>query len=74
MTSLKQPLLNLFAGICLLIFIVAVIDIVSYWLYTGFDWMYLGKKLLYALAAGYWVWRLLIQPYRKRNALEAENS
>ena len=74
MTSLKQPLLNLWAGICLLVFTVAVIDIVFYWSDTGFDWMFLGKNALYAIATGYWVWRLLIQPYRKRNALEAESS
>jgi|CEGF01.1.fsa_nt_gi ABC-type uncharacterized transport system permease subunit len=74
MTSLKQPLLNLWAGICLLVFTVAVIDIVFYWSDTGFDWMFLGKNVLYAIATGYWVWRLLIQPYRKRKALEAESS
>lgn len=74
MTSLKQPLLNLWAGICLLIFTVAVIDIVFYWSDTGFDWMFLGKNVLYVIATGYWVWRLLIQPYRKRKALEAESS
>jgi uncharacterized membrane protein YqjE len=74
MTSLKQPLLNLWAGICLLIFAVAVIDIVFFWPGTGFDWMFLGKNVIYAIATGYWVWRLLIQPYRKRRALEAESS
>jgi len=36
--------------------------------------MFLGKNVLYAIATGYWVWRLLIQPYRKRKALEAESS
>lgn len=73
MTSLKQPLLNLFAGICLLVFTVAVIDIVFFWSDTGFDWMFLGKNVLYAIATGYWVWKLLIQPYRKRKTLEVES-
>ena len=72
MTSLKQPLLNLWAGICLLVFTVAVIDIVLYWPDTDFDWIFLGKNVLYAIATGYWVWSLVIQPYRKRKALEAE--
>ncbi|WP_218124032.1 hypothetical protein, partial [Idiomarina zobellii] len=58
--------MDLWAGICLLVFTVAVIDIVFYWPDTGFDWMFLGKNVLYAIATGYWVWRLLIQPYRKR--------
>ncbi|MFD2632682.1 hypothetical protein [Idiomarina piscisalsi] len=71
MKSLKKSALNLWAGICLIVFTVAVIDIVFYWSDTGFDWVFLGKNVLYAIATGYWVWRLLTQPYRKRNTLEA---
>jgi len=53
---------------------VAIINIAFYWSSTGFDWMFLGKNMLYASATGYWIWRLLIMPYRKRKALEADNT
>ena len=73
MYSLKESILLLVAVVCSILFIVNIIDIVFYWPGTGFDWMFFGKKVLYALATGYWVWRLLIMPYRKRKALEAES-
>lgn len=73
MSSLKESILLLVAVVCSILFIVNVIDIVFHWPDTGFNWMYLGKKVLYASVTGYWVWRLLIMPYRKRTALEAEN-
>ncbi|MGM0905246.1 MAG: hypothetical protein ACQEVQ_01790 [Pseudomonadota bacterium] len=66
MKDLKDSLLFLAAIVCLLLFTVSVIDIVFYWPDTGFDWMFLGKNVLYAVGTGYWVWRLLIMPYRKR--------
>ena len=72
MSYLKESILLLLAVVCSILFVVAIIDIVRYWLDTGFDWMFLGKNVLYALATGYWVWRLLTMPYRKRKALEAE--
>ncbi|TDP40514.1 hypothetical protein DEU29_10158 [Idiomarina aquatica] len=71
MKDLKDSLLFIVAVVCLLVFIGAVIDIVFYWSDTGFDWMFLGKNVLYAIATGYWVWRLLIRPYWKRKALGA---
>ncbi|WP_322407369.1 hypothetical protein U0358_05950 [Idiomarina sp. PL1-037] len=73
MTPLKQPLLHLWGGLCLLVFTTAVIDIVFFWSDTGFDWMFLGKKVIYAIATGYWVWRFLIEPYRKRKVLETKS-
>ncbi|MDV6327783.1 hypothetical protein U0358_12795 [Idiomarina sp. PL1-037] len=74
MSYLKESILLLLAVVCSVLFVVAIIDIARYWLDTGFDLMFLGKNVLYALATGYWVWRLLIMPYRKRKALEAENN
>lgn len=74
MSYLKESILLLLAVVCSVLFVVAIIDIVRYWLDTGFDGMFLGKNVLYALATGYWVWRLLIMPYRKRKALEADNT
>ena len=74
MYFLKESILLVVAVVCSILFIVNIIDIVLYWPDTGFDWMFLGKKVLYASATGYWVWRLLIMPYRKRKALEAENN
>lgn len=74
MGLLKQTLLNLWAGICLLVFTITVVDIVFFWFDAGFEWVYLGKKSLYAVATGYWVWRLLIEPYRQRKTLEAKRA
>lgn len=74
MSYLKESILLLLAVVCSVLFVVAIIDIVRYWLDTGFDLMFLGKNVLYALATGYWVWRLLIMPYKKRKALAAENN
>lgn len=62
MFSLKQPLLLLIAIVCSAIFIAAIVDIVFYWPTTGYDELFLGKNILYAVATGYWVWRLLIKP------------
>ncbi|MGM7317425.1 hypothetical protein [Idiomarina sp. ST10R2A5] len=73
MTDLKDSFLFIVAVVCLLVFIGAIIDIVFYWPSTGFDWMFLGKNILYALGTGYWVWRLLIMLYRKRKVLETES-
>ncbi|MAL82961.1 MAG: hypothetical protein CMF11_01210 [Idiomarina sp.] len=73
MKDLKDSLLFVVAVVCLLVFIGAIIDIVFYWPGTGFDWMFLGKNILYALGSGYWVWRLLIMPYRKRKVLKTES-
>ena len=70
MKDLKDSLLFIVAVVCLLVFIGAIIDIVFYWPGTGFD---LGKNILYALGTGYWVWRLLIMPYRKRKVLKTES-
>lgn len=72
MKDLKDSLLFIVGVVCLLVFIGAIIDIVFYWPGTGFDWMFLGKNILYALGTGYWSWRLLILPYRKRKVLNAE--
>jgi len=73
-SSLKESILLLVAVVCSIVFIANIIDIVFYWPGTGFDWAFLGKKVLYSSATGYWVWRLLIMPYRKRKALETENN
>jgi len=73
-SSLKESILLLLAVVCSILFVVAIINIAFYWSNTGFDGMFLGKNVLYALATGYWVWRLLIMPYRKRKALAAENN
>lgn len=74
MSYLKESILLLLAVVCSILFVVAIINIAFYWANTSFDWMFLGKNVLYALATGYWVWRLLIMPYRKQKALEAENN
>ncbi len=70
MSSLKQSFLLLFAIVCSIIFVVAIVNIVFYWPSTGFDWMFFGKNVLYAIASGYWVWKLLIMP-NKRKKIES---
>ncbi|RUO77318.1 hypothetical protein CWI81_02205 [Idiomarina seosinensis] len=66
MSSFKQSFLLLFAIVCSILFVAAIVNIVFYWPSKGFDWMFLGRNVLYALATGYWVWKLLIMPQRRK--------
>lgn len=70
MSSFKQSFLLLFAIVCSILFVVAIVNIVFYWPSKGFDLMFLGKNALYSLATGYWVWKLLIMP-NKRKKIES---
>jgi len=58
----KESYLLLFAILASIVCLINIVDITLFlfWSNTDFDWVYLGKKLVFALVTGYAAWQLLV--------------